>query len=357
MSKSRKGFTLVELLVVIAIIGILIALLLPAVQQVREAARRTDCANRIRQYAVATHTFHDSYKRLPPGTLGFTPAVDFYDDWINSSSEYYWVRAQQTSFAGLVMPFMELNNLYTLWAPESVNMYKFYDEFTSNYSWFGAALGAGTVMFTQPEHSLCPSDDMRDAYIQIAAATQPVTVGSDETDAMGLLYWPDFDYSSNFGRTNYLGVAGAYAGGRHPDPNLDGDRDRRPYIGVMSSRGRHTLETIRDGTSNSLMLGEYIGSISNNVRTRGLNWACSGLGRGRGGIAWDTDPSSYGDPRITMIGSAHNSSWVGFGAMHPAGANFARADCSVSVIPRNTDWNTLYSLYGTNDGEFDDIIY
>jgi len=353
MSKSRKGFTLVELLVVIAIIGILIALLLPAVQQVREAARRTDCANRLRQIALASHTFHDSYKRLPPGTLGHADAVDFYAEWIVSSSDGYWGRAQQTSAMGMVMPFMELNNLYDLYDPIGYDMYQFLDEHinpnTGNpfYSWFGAVTGGADVAFTDVPHFLCPSDDIKEAYIQMAGATQPVTVGSPTSDAMGLLYWPSYDYSSNFGRTSYAGCSGAFSGGRHPDPL------RRPYVGVMSSRARVTLETIRDGSSNTIMFGEYIGSISNNVRNRGLNWFWGGLCRGRGGIAWDTAPSQYGNPRITMIGNPHNSSWVGFGAMHPAGANFARGDCSIEVYPRSTDWRTLYSLYGQNDGEFD----
>ena len=350
MLKSRKGFTLVELLVVIAIIGILIALLLPAVQQVREAARRTDCANRIRQIAIASHNFHDAFKRLPPGTLGHARAVDFYDEWIVASSEGYWGRAQQTSVIGMVLPFMELNNLYDTVDPIQYNMYKFLDEHLDPngnpyFGWFGQVTGGTAVAFTRPQHFLCPSDDISDAYIQIAGATQGVTVGSPTSDAVGLLYWPDFDYSFNFGRTNYLGCAGAYSGGQHPDPA------RQPFVGMMSCRAKVTLESVsnQDGTSNSVMLGEYIGSISNNVRNRGLNWFWSGIGRGRGGIAWNTPPSAYGNPRLTMIGNPHESSWVGFGAMHPAGANFARGDASVTTLARNTDWESLYAFYGTRD--------
>lgn len=102
-SKLKHGFTLVELLVVIAIIGILIGLLLPAVQSVREAARRTQCLNNLRQIGLATINFHDSHRAFPPSRISSPRDVLFnrYD-----GAESWFVR---------IMPFVEQNNLYQQW--------------------------------------------------------------------------------------------------------------------------------------------------------------------------------------------------------------------------------------------------
>jgi prepilin-type N-terminal cleavage/methylation domain-containing protein len=102
--KQRTGFTLVELLVVIAIIGILVALLLPAVQAAREAARRMQCGNNQKQFGLAMHNYHDVYKKFPYGVLRFdnTAAGGNVDSW--ASSQITWI--------GRLLPYLEQQPLY-----------------------------------------------------------------------------------------------------------------------------------------------------------------------------------------------------------------------------------------------------
>lgn len=103
-AKFRRAFTLVELLVVIAIIGILIGMLLPAVQQVREAARRTDCLNNLRQVGLATHMFHDAYQAFPPSRVSAPPFATFAQQ--TEGAESWFVR---------LLPFLEQDALFELW--------------------------------------------------------------------------------------------------------------------------------------------------------------------------------------------------------------------------------------------------
>ena len=97
----RQGFTLVELLVVIAIIGILVALLLPAVQAAREAARRMSCGNNLKQVALAIHNYHDTFKVFPPGSVHSGPPATF-----PLPVPWSW------GMMMLTLPFMEGGNLY-----------------------------------------------------------------------------------------------------------------------------------------------------------------------------------------------------------------------------------------------------
>ncbi|MBM4076801.1 MAG: DUF1559 domain-containing protein, partial [Planctomycetes bacterium] len=98
--KPNRGFTLIELLVVIAIIAVLISLLLPAVQQAREAARRTQCRNNLKQIGLALHNYHDSFTAIPPGWIGVTANVPD----IEGTNGFSW--------AVFLLPSMDQGNLY-----------------------------------------------------------------------------------------------------------------------------------------------------------------------------------------------------------------------------------------------------
>ena len=118
--RSRFGFTLIELLVVMAIIGILIALLLPAIQQAREAARRTQCTNNLHQISVALHTYHDAFHTFPPGMIS-----TLFIDEFNDSAQRYTDPLEPTLIPGLglhgtswmvqILPFVEEINLENQW--------------------------------------------------------------------------------------------------------------------------------------------------------------------------------------------------------------------------------------------------
>ena len=156
MSTRRKGFTLVELLVVIAIIGILMAMLLPAVQQVREAARRTDCANRLRQCTLAQHNYHDSNKRLAPASLVGNQVMPGTGPLIG---DHQW-----SSALLLAAPFMELEQLTALLPPIAFDVYSLLSEWPDpsapQYGWPGEYENSGQLIDTQVPDFECPSDSL-----------------------------------------------------------------------------------------------------------------------------------------------------------------------------------------------------
>ena len=336
---NRRGFTLTELLCVIAITGILVGLSLPAVQNVRESARDTECSNRIRQIGLAALNYRSTKQKLPPGTLGFADVFDFSGNWFDESSEYYWKGAQHTSSLGLLLPFIE-NGATGPNVDRIVFAVQRFPEETGG-NWLDDVDGFTRLCGEVKNQFRCPSDTLNPPQ-QFSLASQPCYQDSMDSDAFALVLTgidlPDRPCQM----TSYLACSGAASGGEHPDSQ------RARYRGAMGSRvsARH----IPDGESNTILFGETLGEVSNGRRSAGMPWTSGGLARGRGGVlfllAYDSD-----NPEKFQLGNPESANLNGFGSSHRSFVNFVFADGSVRGVSTLIHWRSLYAMCGVMDGE------
>ena len=324
--RSRRGFTLVELLVVIAIIGILIALLLPAVQMAREAARRISCGNNLKQYGIAVHLYHDTHKQLPPA--GTFKAVTGRTWGQRMSPRIGWqVR---------VLPFMEQNALY-----EKLNM-NLEQAHRSQVPWEGQLIEARRV---QVPYAMCPSDPRDRVRGAWAQASYCGNLGSQLT--------PSANGSCNtFTTENIHRMPGGMAGhGNSSNVNR--------VNGIFSRHGMDIrLASITDGTSNTFMVGEVLMDCTDH--TSGW-WNFNGGGNAHASTSVPLNTMTtcarnqqeaidrgYLNPQCWQKNN-WNYSW-GFRSKHPTGAQFALADGSVHFINQTIDYNTYQYMGSRNDG-------
>jgi len=196
MRHSRYAFTLIELLVVIAIISVLIGLLLPAVQQVRESAARSQCLNNLKQIGLACHSYHDTQQSLPPGYLAEMPYTDGQTD---TTPGWGW--------GAFLLPYLEQDNLYRL-----LN--------------FGQPVQNSPAIQTVVKVFLCPSD------------VPPPTA---------------FPVANGTGATLVLAAPSSYAASCGPDASDVAD----PFgLGIFYRNSRTRLTDITDGTSQTVMVGD-----------------------------------------------------------------------------------------------------
>jgi len=304
--RNSSGFTLVELLVVIAIIGILIALLLPAVQAAREAARRMDCTNRIKQINLALHNYHDTHKCLPPGTLSAGSVSYTTTDWCNGGSN-----TGRASWTVLILPYLE-----------QMNRFKEFDlrlAFTTSSNVPGASVN--DTQFKKGNSAYqCPSD-------------------------------PNSRPDNNNGC--YFGVQGGGA-----TPNCSSQSGQRVFFinGILYHNSATKFRDITDGTSNVFLIGETKYCLTTGGRSDGIvtGWAS----------AAKLD-SSYGTPLIlaaTMqqinayakhggIADTLNYQTRMFGSFHPGGCQFSLADGSVHFVSETIDINIYRQMGIRDDGQ------
>ena len=327
MRHRRAGFTLIELLVVIAIIAILIGLLLPAVQKVREAAARMTCQNNMKQLGLAAHNYESANGYLPPGWMG--PRA-------NESTSTGVIVTGNSLIGSLafLLPQMEQENIYRAIPPV---MFDFNAAAAPNWWTDAAAFTAGTA---RVKTFLCPSDNPETATKGIGIFTHFFNLPVSPFP-LGVYYvapnLPVASTAGQLGRTNYTGVAGGAGRGTHPVGST--------LEGVFTNRSKTVLNAISDGTSNTLIFGELTGGETTAPKEYSGSWMGYGAMPTVGGM------------------SDAKAAWYQFNSKHTGVVNFTFGDGSVRTVrkgstdyqkltgPLPTDWLAFQYLAGMRDGQ------
>lgn len=358
---GRRAFTLIELLVVIAIIAVLIGLLLPAVQKVREAAARSQCANNLKQIALATHNYESAHGSLPPGWIGpqYPPGWAYTTAGLQAGSNY--------GMLALILPYVEQEALFRqLTRPTSPDA----APLATNPAWYQVNPDY-SLAWTRLKVYSCPSDEITSAadttlgpFIIIAMPSEAPTNGTLVNSIGGLIY---NNNTIDMGKTNYVGVGGALG---HPTVNnsaADGPGvDLTRYVGAFYNRSKTRLVELAasDGTSNTLFIGEGLGGIAQGG-PRDYVWAW--MGCGALGVKFGLAPNGGYNPG--NAGANVNGGWNYFSSRHPGIVQFAYGDGAVRPIKigntgvRNpaptpyekSDWGLLMQLGGSRDGQSQDV--
>jgi prepilin-type N-terminal cleavage/methylation domain-containing protein/prepilin-type processing-associated H-X9-DG protein len=319
-SRSRAAFTLIELLVVIAIIGILIALLVPAVQKVREAAARTQCVNNLKQLGLALHNYHDVNKRLPPagknyGYGGSTTVTPIYN---------------LNGFV-LILPYIEQAGLFATYDPKTPSA-TIFGPYTipPPSSWVGGTStpSAANIALAQTRLPIlrCPSENTGDDLLPSVpdgfySLTSPATVSGVKNS---------YDFI-----VNMTGDATVTNRWKTIPNNL---------VYIFGENSTTRFVDIRDGTSNTFAMSEILFKFQS-AHGYGTAWAYRNCGHQ--GI----DPFYEGINRWGPGGYGQLYSSESVGSMHSGGANFLMADGSVTFVTESTSKPLLVALSTINGGE------
>ena len=330
----RRGFTVVETLVVLGIVAILCAVAVPAIQSSRQAARLSQCKDRLKQIGLALHNYHETFATFPPGFV--VGGNDVYHGW---------------SWSLFIVPFIDSNPFY--------NRIQFQNGLQSEY--LRPELHPHWAFFR------CPSDSGPEVVSSVAIVTKPVV---DWTATSASVH-----ATNTFARSNFFGSAGylhAYAGGieaRDPGTSTSPDVNRNKgslgtpatkyslyheYVdqvnfgGVFGQNSSVRIMNIRDGLSNTIMVGER---YTPRASTSGQQVV------GDGGWLGVPDPTTaaglamaLGDASIEIKLNINGQPTTGFGSSHYGGANILLGDGAVRTIGAKIDPKMYRNLSDIDDG-------
>jgi len=339
-SPSRRGFTLVELLVVIAIIGVLVALLLPAVQYAREAARRMQCANNLKQIGLALHTYHDTYKIFPPAIIGS-------GRWNATGQVPPHLIANTTGWI-CMLPQLDGQaawSQYNFNFPSSVSSPYSLPFINNNNSSLRPDQGGtnpnGFVYNKRMEIMTCPSDTY----------PAPIMVDTPGTTT-------NFYERNSVARSNYLFSTGGYTDYDGRYANIVNYLEK----GMFGNDGAGGMQDCTDGSTNTIAVGESKNSHGGQISSSfgpywgaGVHTCCHGrtptsltlITSGPVITATAQRPAraittgfAYGSINFDYYNNGSNQQYAWqFGSYHPNGAQFVMCDGAVKFINQNISYD------------------
>ena len=349
-TSARPAFTLIELLVVIAIIAILISLLLPAVQQAREAARRTQCKNNLKQLGIALHNYHDVHRRLPAGYFSYPTSTGSAPAWAQLDPQT-WDGGPGWSWAASLLPFLDQGNIST-----AVNF--------DQPMWFP---GNRDPIATKLSVFLCPSSSGGDEPFTVLSADGSPRLIQGEPIRVGRSH-----YVASHGQESCWGECGAategtvftniYTGETKTVP-IHGDASRvadGPFFRNSGTRFRD----VTDGLTNTIFLGEHSSKLSDKT------WV--GVVPGASTPPRFSSPENGADAAATMVlvhagPSGGELDITGFPIIHPinfptfhvgqmysehtGGGQVCLGDGSVRFVTESIDLLLWAELSSMNEGE------